>query len=120
MANEELERSLEDLREMESVLINVDRDKEEMVRDPIPTRRAARRSSDLSEAEDLFAEYRGRMLTPSLAPSAPDVAPALGNVWRRNPLADRGGARAGGRRRAAALDGESSATNETDETARDW
>jgi len=76
MANEELERSLEDLREMESVLINVDRDKEEMVPRPEPDE-AGREEVEgiLDEAEDLFAEYRGR-LPDSVADALLDVAPA--------------------------------------------
>ncbi|WP_128905188.1 ATPase, T2SS/T4P/T4SS family [Halorubrum amylolyticum] len=76
MANEELERSLEDLREMESVLINVDRDKEEMVPRPDPDE-AGREEAEriLSGAEDLFAEYRGR--TPdSVADALLDATPA--------------------------------------------
>jgi len=76
MANEELERSLEDLREMESVLINVDRDKEEMVPRPEPDE-AGREEVEaiLAEADDLLAEYRGR-LPDSVADALLDVAPA--------------------------------------------
>jgi len=76
MANEQLERSLEDLREMESVLINVDRDKEEMVPRPDPDE-AGREEVEriLAGAEDLFAEYRGRM-PDSVADALLDVAPA--------------------------------------------
>ena len=76
MANEELKRSLEDLREMESVLINVDRDKEEMVPRPEPDE-AGREEVEriLAEAEELFAEYRGRM-PDSVADALLDVAPA--------------------------------------------
>ncbi|ACM56576.1 ATPase, T2SS/T4P/T4SS family [Halorubrum lacusprofundi] len=113
MANEELERSLEDLREMESVLINVDRDKEEMVPRPDPDE-AGREEVEriLAEAEDLFAEYRGRM-PDSVADALLDVAPAR-NV-EAQPVADRE-ALAQAADEAAALDGESSATNETDET----
>ncbi|WP_280585540.1 ATPase, T2SS/T4P/T4SS family [Halorubrum sp. Boch-26] len=76
MANEELERSLEDLREMESVLINVDRDKEEMVPRPEPDE-AGRAEVEriLADAEDLFAEYRGRM-PDSVADALLDVAPS--------------------------------------------
>ncbi|WP_123623443.1 ATPase, T2SS/T4P/T4SS family [Halorubrum sp. CSM-61] len=76
MANEELERSLEDLREMESVLINVDRDKEEMVPRPDPDETGREEVERiLAEAEDLFAEYRGRM-PDSVADALLDVAPA--------------------------------------------
>ncbi len=88
MANEELERSLEDLREMESVLINVDRDKEEMVPRPEPD--AAGReevAAILEEAEELFAEYRGRM-PDSVADALLDITPA------RDIEADVGGDRA--------------------------
>jgi len=83
MANEELERSLEDLREMESVLINVDRDKEEMVPRPDPDE-AGREEVEriLAEAETLFAEYRGRMPDSSLTPSSTSRRPV---TWRRNP-----------------------------------
>jgi flagellar protein FlaI len=76
MANEQLERSLEDLREMESVLINVDREKEEMVPRPEPDE-AGREEVEriLADADDLFAEYRGRM-PDSVADALLDVAPA--------------------------------------------
>jgi len=57
MANEELERSLEDLREMESVLISVDRDKEEMVPRPDPDEAGREEvEADLSGGRRLFAE----------------------------------------------------------------
>ncbi|WP_313690862.1 type II/IV secretion system ATPase subunit [Halorarum halobium] len=60
MADEGLEESLEDLREMESVLIDVDADKEEMVPRPEPDERTAAEAEDvLDRAEDLLAEYRG-------------------------------------------------------------
>jgi len=103
MANEELERSLEDLREMESVLINVDRDKEEMVPRPDPDE-AGREEVEriLAEAEDLFAEYRGRM-PDSVADALLDVAPAR-NV-EAQPVADRRRARAGGPTRPRARRG---------------
>jgi len=62
MANEELERSLEDLREMESVLINVDRDKEEMVPRPDPDEEGREEVTEILDgAEELLAEYRGKM-----------------------------------------------------------
>ncbi|RDI70815.1 type II/IV secretion system ATPase subunit [Halopelagius longus] len=62
MANDELERSLEDLREMESVQINVDPDKEEMVPRPDPSEEIL----DLCERilrraeEELFPDFRGQ------------------------------------------------------------
>ncbi|MDZ5812061.1 secretion system protein E, partial [Halorubrum sp. AD140] len=76
MANEQLERSLEDLREMESVLINVDREKEAMVPRPDPDA-AGREEVEriLEDAEDLFAEYHGR-LPDSVADALLDVVPA--------------------------------------------
>ncbi|WP_144920335.1 ATPase, T2SS/T4P/T4SS family [Halorubrum salsamenti] len=103
MANEELERSLEDLREMESVLINVDRDKEEMVPRPDPDE-AGREEVEriLAEAEDLFAEYRGRM-PDSVADALLDVAPA--RDVEAEPGSDRE-ALARAADEAAALDGE--------------
>ncbi|WP_080508352.1 ATPase, T2SS/T4P/T4SS family [Haloparvum sedimenti] len=76
MANEGLERSLEDLREMESVLIDVDPEKEEMVPRPKPDeegREEARRI--LEEAEELFEQYRGEM-PDSVADALLDVTPA--------------------------------------------
>ena len=76
MANDELERSLEDLREMESVHINVDRDKEEMVPRPEPDEDGREEVTQiLEEAEDLFAEYRGR-IPDSVADALLDVEPA--------------------------------------------
>ena len=76
MANEELERSLEDLREMESVLINVDRDKEEMVPRPEPDEAGREEvAAILEEAEELFAEYRGRM-PDSVADALLEITPA--------------------------------------------
>ncbi len=63
IANDALEESLTDLREMESVLIDVDPEKEALVPRPDPdeeTRSLAREI--LSRAEDeLFAEYEGRV-----------------------------------------------------------
>ncbi|WP_394296242.1 type II/IV secretion system ATPase subunit, partial [Halorubrum sp. AJ67] len=62
MANDELERSLEDLREMESVLINVDRDKEELVPRPDPDAEAEAEVAEiLDSAEDLFERFRGEV-----------------------------------------------------------
>ena len=62
MANDELERSLEDLREMESVLINVDREKEELVPRPTPDADGeAEAAAILESAEDMFETYRGEV-----------------------------------------------------------
>mgnify|MGYP006287003155 FL=1 len=60
MANDELERSLEDLREMESVLIDIDPDKEEMVPRPDPTDEILAEANELLQRaeEQLFPAYR--------------------------------------------------------------
>jgi flagellar protein FlaI len=73
VANDQLAESLEDLRTMESVLIDVDPDKEEMVPRPEPGEDVlAECDRILSEAEDrLFDDYRGE--------AAPDLALALGD-----------------------------------------
>jgi flagellar protein FlaI len=61
MANDGLERSLEDLREMESVLIDIDPEKEAMVPRPDPTEAELERCADiLDRAEtELLEGYRG-------------------------------------------------------------
>jgi flagellar protein FlaI len=59
IADDDLERSLEDLREMESVQIDIDPDKEEMV--PRPDASEAMLSAVtalLADADDLLEEYR--------------------------------------------------------------
>ena len=62
MANDELERSLEDLREMESVLINVDREKEALVPRPKPDADGEQEAAEILEAaEGLFETYRGEV-----------------------------------------------------------
>jgi len=107
MANDDLERSLEDLREMESVLINVEREKEELVPRPDPDE-AGRTEVQriLAEAEDLFETYRGE--TPdSVADALLDVAPV------RDVEAEPGGeheALAEAAREAEAIDAEIAAT----------
>jgi flagellar protein FlaI len=60
IATGNLEASLEDLREMESVLIDIDPEKEKMVPRPEPNDRAYERAREiLAEAEErLFEEYR--------------------------------------------------------------
>ncbi len=71
MANDQLEASLEDLREMESVLIDIDPAKEEMVPRPDPNDEIFEQTAGiLEEAEErLFEKYYGE--TPD------DVADAL-------------------------------------------
>ena len=60
VANGELERSLEDLREMESVQIDIDPEKEEMVPRPTPSEEMLAETRDvLSESEAILEEYRG-------------------------------------------------------------
>ncbi len=74
IANGQLEDSLEDLREMESVLIDVDQEKEELVPRPEATSETYNLSMDILERaeESLFEEYRGKV--PSgLASSLGDV-----------------------------------------------
>ncbi|WP_254763486.1 ATPase, T2SS/T4P/T4SS family [Natrinema marinum] len=74
IANGQLEDSLEDLREMESVLIDVDQEKEELVPRPEATSETYNLSMDILERaeESLFEEYRGKV------PSG--LATALGDV----------------------------------------
>ncbi|QLK25453.1 Flp pilus assembly complex ATPase component TadA [Natrinema zhouii] len=74
IANGQLEDSLEDLREMESVLIDVDPEKEELVPRPDATSETYNLSMDILERaeESLFEEYRGKV------PSG--LASALGDV----------------------------------------
>ncbi len=60
MANESLSASLEDLREMESVLIDVDPDVEALVPRPDPDSDQREQAAEiLAKAEPLFEEYRG-------------------------------------------------------------
>ncbi|PSQ04011.1 secretion system protein E [Halobacteriales archaeon QS_6_71_20] len=76
MANDRLETSLEDLREMESVLIDVDREKEEMVPRPEPDEtQRAEAESILEEAESILESHRGER-TDSVAAALGDVEPA--------------------------------------------
>jgi flagellar protein FlaI len=62
MARGELEASLEDLREMESVLIDVDPEKEEMVPRPEPTDEVRAEAEEIlaRAEEELFPEFRDR------------------------------------------------------------
>ncbi|WP_290814656.1 ATPase, T2SS/T4P/T4SS family [Halovivax sp.] len=74
IANGQLEKSLDDLREMESVLIDVDQEKEELVPRPDASSETFNLSMDILERaeESLFEEYRGKV------PSG--LASALGDV----------------------------------------
>ncbi|WP_049915823.1 ATPase, T2SS/T4P/T4SS family [Natrialba taiwanensis] len=80
IANGQLEESLDDLREMESVLIDVDREKEELVPRPDSTSETYNLSMDLLERaeESLFEDYRGKV------PSG--LASALGEVADEDPI----------------------------------
>jgi flagellar protein FlaI len=73
IANDRLEESLDDLRGMESVLIDTDPAKEAMVPRPDPSEELREHTASiLDEAEDrLFAEYDGRA-TPGLAAAVAD------------------------------------------------
>jgi flagellar protein FlaI len=74
MAEDDLERSLEDLREMESVHINVDPEKEEMVPRPDPPEEVLELCREIlaRAEEELFPDYRGR--------DADEVADALRHI----------------------------------------
>ncbi|MFB6167463.1 MAG: type II/IV secretion system ATPase subunit [Haloferacaceae archaeon] len=64
MANDRLETSLEDLREMESVLIDIDPERENMVPRPEPDAEGRGEAREILERanEELFPEYEGRHL----------------------------------------------------------
>jgi len=64
MANDRLETSLEDLREMESVLIDIDPERENMVPRPDPTPEGREEAQEIlaRAEEELFPEYKGRDL----------------------------------------------------------
>jgi flagellar protein FlaI len=74
MANDRLERSLEDLREMESVLIDIESEKEEMVPRPEPDEDIESETQEiLDRAErELFPDYRDEDLG-SVAEALTDV-----------------------------------------------
>ncbi|QIB73763.1 Flp pilus assembly complex ATPase component [Halogeometricum borinquense] len=74
MAEDDLERSLEDLREMESVHINVDPEKEDMVPRPDPPEDVLELCRDIlaRAEEELFPDYRGK--------DADEVADALRHI----------------------------------------
>ncbi|AEH37185.1 ATPase, T2SS/T4P/T4SS family [Halopiger xanaduensis] len=80
IANGQLENSLEDLREMESVLIDVDQEKEELVPRPEATGETYNTSVDVLERaeESLFEDYRGKV------PSG--LASALGDLDEEEPI----------------------------------
>ncbi|WP_265111292.1 ATPase, T2SS/T4P/T4SS family [Halosolutus halophilus] len=80
IANGQLEDSLDDLREMESVLIDVDKEKEELVPRPEATSETYNLSMDVLERaeESLFEEYRGKV------PSG--LASALGDVEQESTI----------------------------------
>ncbi|WP_276258684.1 type II/IV secretion system ATPase subunit [Haloglomus litoreum] len=61
LAGDRLERSLEDLREMESVEIDIDPEKEEMVPRPDAGEEMLEETAEVLEsAEEMLEEYRGR------------------------------------------------------------
>ncbi len=80
VANDRLEQSLTDLREMESVLIDVDPEKEALVPRPDSTSETYNLSTDILERaeESLFDEYRGKVPT--------GLASALGDVETADPI----------------------------------
>ncbi|MFB6170509.1 MAG: ATPase, T2SS/T4P/T4SS family, partial [Haloarculaceae archaeon] len=60
IANDQLEKSLEDLREMESVEIDVDMEKEELVPRPDPSEAVQEEVAGvLDDAEEMLEDYRG-------------------------------------------------------------
>ena len=76
IATGDLERSLEDLREMESVEIDIDPDKEAMVPRPDPSEAMRERAEGiLEDAESLLEEYRDADVADGVA-DALDIAPA--------------------------------------------
>jgi flagellar protein FlaI len=74
MARDGLERSLEDLREMESVLIDIEAEKEEMVPRPDPSEEIRAETEQILERaeRELFPEYRDEDLG-SVADALADV-----------------------------------------------
>ncbi|WP_224447168.1 ATPase, T2SS/T4P/T4SS family [Haloprofundus salilacus] len=77
MADDQLERSLEDLREMESVLIDIDPEMEEMVPRPDPDAETLAEAREILQRaeEELFEQYRGEPVG-SVADVLSDVEPA--------------------------------------------
>ena len=81
IANDDLERSLEDLREMESVMIDIDPEKEEMVPRPDPNEEGKREAQrTLERAESMLSDYRGQETEgiETVLSSAADAAAADG------------------------------------------
>ncbi|WP_410765037.1 ATPase, T2SS/T4P/T4SS family [Haloferax sp. DFSO60] len=74
MANDKLERSLEDLREMESVHINIDPESEAMVPRPDPPEHVLKLAKEILKRaeEELFDDYRDEPVG--------DVSDALGDM----------------------------------------
>ncbi|WP_231554348.1 ATPase, T2SS/T4P/T4SS family, partial [Halobellus rufus] len=96
MARDELERSLEDLREMESVEIDVDPEKEEMVPRPSPGEEIQTLCTEILERaeEELWPEYRDLDdvdVADALldVESAPDVTAATGEHPELDALEER-------------------------------
>ncbi len=68
IANDDLERSLEDLREMESVEIDIDPDKEAMVPRPSPSQDMLTEARDiLTNADSLLDQFRGQAVDEGIA-----------------------------------------------------
>ena len=84
MATDRLEASLEDLREMESVLIDVDAETEELVPRPDPDAdQRALAEEILDSGEELFEEYRGR--------TGASISDALAGMLESTPVDDESG-----------------------------
>ncbi|MFB6282192.1 MAG: ATPase, T2SS/T4P/T4SS family, partial [Haloferacaceae archaeon] len=77
MARDDLERSLEDLREMESVLIDIDKEQEAMVPRPDPGEEEAEQAREILDRarEELFPDYRDRDVA-GVASALADITPA--------------------------------------------
>lgn len=78
VANDRLEEALEDLRGMESVIIDVDPDKEEMVPRPDPTEQVFAETEAILEAareeDGVLTEYEGVTPDSLAAALSPDAA----------------------------------------------
>ncbi len=82
IANDSLEAALEDLRDMESVLINVEAEKEEMVPRPDPDEETLRDAEEILERaeETLFPDYQGE--------DAPDISDILTGITASDIVVD--------------------------------